>query len=244
MSFTLQCDEFDLNLSSSTKEFKTLQASQVSLQVTLHMLVLCTFICLALVSSQKFKWFSLLFYLTIMPNKSIIKSREGFCLWHEEHILIVEGSFEISFVGIWRVELQNGVREHQLPSSVCTGDFTFRTAAYALLWHSQDFQHTHSNPRILWLFCFIPQRNQQLVMGRGGEVEWERCLLETELFYAVRSTAKVNNRALHWFHMCGKVRNYHGTFGLGQFPIVPFLIICGKLVCFSQSSDHWARRRQ
>lgn len=71
-----------------------------------------------------------------------------------------------------------------------------------------------------------------------AEELWEWCLYETEQCYVLQRTAKVNNRALHWFHMCGKVKNYHGTFAPGQFPVILLLIICGKLVCFSQFNDH------
>lgn len=74
--------------------------------------------------------------------------------------------FEFPF-GIWRVGLRIGVREHQLPSSVCTDDFTLHTAPYVLLRHSQGFQHTQQPRDSLGFFCFFPPKEPAASHGEG-----------------------------------------------------------------------------
>lgn len=116
--------------------------------------------------------------------------------------------------------------------------FSWKKAQTKLGFFHQDTHNVSSDVHHHW-----KTKREKKHWGKSGGIEerdelWEWCLYETEQCYVPQRTAKVNNRALHWFHMCDKVKHYHGTFAPGQFPVILLLIICGKLVCFSQFNDH------
>lgn len=140
----------------------------------------------------------------ITPHQSLIKAPGVSFVTRGTHF--DSGMFFLKFpFGIWRVELRIGVREHQLPSSVCTDDFTLRTAPYVLLRHSRGFQHAQQAQDSLGfsvVFFFSKEPAACHGEGRGGGARRggscgrdvfgkQNCSMQA------RGAAKVNNRGPH-----------------------------------------------